>query len=113
MERSAKSTLRVLLLIGTGLTVMTVLVASIYNSSSQKYSIASAKAAADKQCPHQLFVLSQPDSLFCCDTALRHLDWACIAAFQDSFGKVITTLWVSESARSIQCSKRQLTAPVL
>lgn len=47
---------------------------------------------ADQSCKRQILATNIPDSVMCCDSALRHSDWVCVAAF-DRFNKVLSSTW--------------------
>ena len=65
---------------------------SLSSSSSISSTTSSSSGGGGSTCKRQVLATNLPGSVMCCDSALRHNDWVCVAAF-DRFNKVLSSTW--------------------
>lgn len=89
-EKRAASTFRSSIAAAFFSCVLIIFLGSGLNNLDQKYSRTSSRALTD--CRREIFILSIPDSKHCCDSAIRSLDWVCVASF-DKINMISSSRW--------------------
>jgi hypothetical protein len=80
--------LRISLLIAFSVSIFIILLGSGLNHLNHKY----LRALPHESCAHQILNVNMRNSLLCCDTHYRQLDWVCIASF-DNTNKILSSTY--------------------